>query len=377
MEQVDCIVVGAGVVGLATARALAYAGREVIVLESAGAIGTETSSRNSEVIHAGIYYPKGSLKARLCLAGRDMLYAYCGERGVAYRRCGKMIVATSEAEQPELARIAQAAEANGVTDLRRLDAADMRALEPALEGRAGLLSPSTGIVDSHGLMLAYQGDFEGIGGMIAFNSPVHGGRVVDGAVELETGGADPMTLRCRTLVNSAGLGAVPLAGMLRGAPKNYVPEQYLAKGNYYTLSTSAPFQRLIYPVPEPGGLGVHLTLDLAGRIRFGPDVEWIREIDYRVDPSRAERFYSAIRRYWPGLPDGSLEPGYAGIRPKLGPAGAPAQDFMILGPADHGITGLVNLFGIESPGLTASLAIAEEVVRRLGINPVSSAGRGS
>lgn len=365
MEQVDCIVVGAGVVGLAVARALAIAGREVIVLEAAGAIGTETSSRNSEVIHAGIYYPRGSLKARLCVSGRDMLYTYCAERGVAHDRCAKLIVATSEAEEPELARIGRAATANGVDDLRRLDTADIRVLEPALEGRTALLSPSTGIIDSHGLMLAYQGDLEDRGGMIAFNSPVRSGCVVEGGIELETGGSDPMRLRCRTFVNSGGLGAVPLTGRLSGFPRKHLLQQYLAKGNYYTLSTAAPFRHLVYPVPEPGGLGVHLTLDLAGRARFGPDVEWIDEIDYRVDPARAERFYGAIRRYWPGLPDGSLEPGYAGVRPKLGPPGAPAQDFVIQGPADHGTPGLVNLFGIESPGLTASLAIAEEVVRRL------------
>lgn len=365
MERVDCIVVGAGVVGLAVARALALAGREVIVLEAARAIGTETSSRNSEVIHAGIYYPRDSLKARLCVAGRDLLYAYCAGHGVAHARCGKLIVATSEAEEPELARIAEAAEANGAGALRRVGAADLKSMEPALRGRAALLSPATGIVDSHGLMLAYQGDLEDHGGMIAFNSPVAAGHVLDDGIELVTGGADPLALRCRTLVNSAGLGAVPLAGKLSGFPEENVPKQYFAKGNYYTLSTSVPFRRLIYPVPEPGGLGVHLTLDLAGRARFGPDVEWIDGIDYRVDPARAERFYAAIRRYWPALPDGALEPGYAGIRPKLGPRGTPAQDFVIQGPSDHGIPGLVNLFGIESPGLTASLAIAAEVVRQL------------
>lgn len=366
MEHVDTIVVGAGVVGLAVARALAMAGREVVVLEAAETIGTEASSRNSEVIHAGIYYAKGSLKARLCVAGRDRLYAYCAERGIAHGRCGKLVVATSETEEPALAGIAAAAAANGVDDLRRLDAAETAAEEPALKATAALLSPSTGIVDCHGLMLAYRGDLEDRGGMIAFNSPVLGGRVEEESIALEVGGGEPMTLSCRTLVNSAGLGAAPLTARLRGFPQKCVPRQYLAKGNYFTLATLSPFRRLIYPVPEPGGLGVHLTLDLAGRARFGPDVEWVDAIDYRVDPARGERFYAAIHRYWPGLPDGSLEPGYAGIRPKLVPPGSPAQDFVIQGPTAHGVAGFVNLFGIESPGLTASLAIADVVVAQVG-----------
>ena len=360
-ERVDSVVIGAGVVGLAVARALALAGREVIVLEAEDAIGTHTSSRNSEVIHAGIYYARDSLKARLCVAGRDALYRYCPEHGVAHRRCGKLIVATTEAEEPELARVAAAAAANGVDDLKRLGAADLHAMEPSLRGTEALLSPSTGIIDSHGLMLAYQGDAEARGAMLAFNSPVEGGAIGADGIGLAVGGAAPMRLKCRSVINSAGLGAPAVAASLAGFPASHVPLQWLARGNYFTLSTPSPFRRLIYPVPEPGGLGVHLTLDLAGRARFGPDVEWIDTVDYHVDPARGARFYAAIRTYWPDLADGALEPGYAGIRPKLVPPGAPPQDFVIQGPATHGVRGLVNLYGIESPGLTASPAIAEHV----------------
>ena len=357
----DCVVIGAGVVGLAIARRLVLAGREVIVLESEGDIGIHTSSRNSEVIHAGIYYPKDSLKARFCVAGRDMLYRYCAERGVEHRRCGKLIVATSEAEEPELARIAAAAAANGVDDLKRLDAIEVAAMEPALRGYGALLSPSTGIIDSHGLMLAYRGEAEDHGAMIALHAPIEAGRIGEGGIQLHVGGDTPMALDCRTVINSAGLGAPEIAARLEGFPPDQVPQQWLAKGNYFTLTSMPPFSRLIYPVPEPGGLGVHLALDLAGRARFGPDVEWIESMDYAVDPARGERFYAAIRKYWPDLPDGSLEPGYAGIRPKLARKGSPANDFMIQGPADHGVPGLVNLFGIESPGLTVSMAIADHV----------------
>ncbi|MBE9552340.1 MAG: NAD(P)/FAD-dependent oxidoreductase [Proteobacteria bacterium] len=360
-DRADCVVIGAGVVGLAIARRLALAGREVIVLESEGEIGAHASSRNSEVIHAGIYYPKDSVKARLCVAGRDMLYRYCAERGIEHRRCGKLIVATSEAEEPELARIAAAAAGNGVDDLNRLDAIEVAAMEPALRGYAALLSPSTGIVDSHGLMLAYRGEAEDHGAMIAFSAPVLIGEVWEGRTLLLIGGGMEMELDCRTVINSAGLGAPEIASRLVGFPSDHVPRQWLAKGNYFTLTPRPPFNRLIYPVPEPGGLGVHLTLDLAGRARFGPDVEWIESMDYAVDPARGERFQAAIRKYWPDLPDGALEPGYAGIRPKLGPKGSPPQDFVIQGPADHGVAGLVNLFGIESHGLTASMAIADHV----------------
>jgi L-2-hydroxyglutarate oxidase LhgO len=364
-EKADCVVIGAGVVGLAIARRLSLAGREVIILESEGEVGAHTSSRNSEVIHAGIYYPKGSLKARLCVAGRDLLYRYCAERGIEHRRRGKLIVATSEAEEPDLTRIAAAAAANGVTDLKMLNKAEISEMEPALKASAALLSPSTGIVDSHGVMLSCRGDAEDQGAMIAFNAPVLEGEVGEGGIVLRVGGAMPMDLECRYVINSAGLGAPGIVASLAGFPAGHVPRQWLAKGNYFTLTPMPPFSRLIYPVPEPGGLGVHLALDLAGRARFGPDVEWVDSMDYAVDPARGERFYAAIRKYWPDLPDGSLEPGYAGIRPKMGPAGSHAQDFMIEGPADHGVPGLVNLFGIESPGLTASLAIADHVVKLL------------
>lgn len=357
-EEADCVVVGAGVVGLAVARALALAGREVIVLESEGEIGAHTSSRNSEVIHAGIYYPKGSLKARLCVDGRDRLYRYCVEHAIDHRRCGKLIVAANEGEERQLDRIAGAAAANGVDDLERLDASAVAGLEPALRARAALLSPSTGIVDSHGLMLAYRGEAEDHGAMIAFNAPVLSGQIRGDGILFRIGGELPMELECRTVINSAGLGAPAIAARIDGFPGACVPRQWLAKGNYFTLASAPPFSRLIYPVPEPGGLGVHLTLDLAGRARFGPDVEWIDHVDYTVDPARGNRFYAAIRKYWPDLPDSSLQPGYAGIRPKLAPEGAPPSDFVIQGPVDHGVPGLVNLFGIESPGLTASLAIA-------------------
>ncbi|HEY0181207.1 MAG TPA: NAD(P)/FAD-dependent oxidoreductase [Rhodopila sp.] len=362
MEEVDCVVVGAGVVGLAVARALAMAGREVIVLEAAEGIGTETSSRNSEVIHAGIYYPANSLMARFCVAGRRMLYSYCAEKGVPHVNCGKLIVATSQQEDAMLAGIKQRAETNGVEGMRVLTAAEAIALEPNLVCTSALLSPATGIIDSHAYMVALQGDAENAGAVPVFFSPVRGGRVAGRAIEIDVGGADPMTVRCRLLINSAGLHAPALAGRIEGMPRDRVPTAYYAKGNYFTLSGRSPFSRLIYPVPVPGGLGVHLTVDLGGQARFGPDVEWIETIDYTVDPSRADGFYAAVRRYWPGLKDGALQPGYAGIRPKTVPKGAPGQDFVVQGPQTHGVAGLINLFGIESPGLTASLAIADHVL---------------
>ena len=365
METVDCIVVGAGVVGIACARALAQAGREVIVLERAEAIGTETSSRNSEVIHAGIYYPAGSLMARLCVQGRRQLYAYCRERGVAHRNCGKLIVATSAEEETLLPGILARAEANGVEGMRLINAAHANDLEPNLSCTAALLSPTTGIVDSHAFMLALQGDAETAGAAFAFHSPVLSGRVRGDRIEVDVGGAEPITLRCRTLINSAGLHAPGLARSLAGMPEELVPTPYYAKGSYFTLAGRSPFSRLIYPVPVAGGLGVHLTVDLGGQARFGPDVEWIDEIDYTVDPRRAEVFYAAVRRYWPGLPDGALQPGYAGVRPKIVPPSVAKQDFVIQGPDEHGLPGLVNLFGIESPGLTASMAIAGLVAARV------------
>ncbi len=362
-EKVDCVVIGAGVVGLACARALALAGREVIVLEAAGAIGTETSSRNSEVIHAGIYYPPGSAKAALCVEGKALLYRYCEQHGVAHRRCGKLIVATAAGQLATLHKILAQAAANGVHDLRLLAADEAKAMEPELRCVAALHSPSTGIIDSHGLMLAYQGEAEDRGAMLALHSPVTGGAAEADGIMLDVGGAEPMRILARTVVNSAGLRAQQVAAALRGFPPDKVPPCHYAKGNYYTLGGRSPFTHLIYPVPEAAGLGVHLTLDLAGQARFGPDVEWIAEIDYDVDLRRAEGFYRAIRDYWPALRDGQLAPGYAGIRPKLGGPDRPASDFLIQGPDEHGVAGLVNLFGIESPGLTASLALAKQVAQ--------------
>jgi len=361
-ERVDCVVIGAGVVGLAAARALALAGREVVILERGDAIGTGTSSRNSEVIHAGIYYPKDSLKARTCVAGKRRLYAYCRENGIDHARCGKLIVATSAAQTEKLETIAAAALANGVDDLKPLSAADAQALEPNLACVAALLSPSTGIIDSHALMLSFQGEAEARGGAIAFNTQVADAIVGENGIELRTRGTETMALECRTVVNAAGLDAPAVAGRIAGLAPQYVPKAYFAKGNYYSLTGRAPFGRLIYPVPEPAGLGVHITVDLAGQARFGPDVEWIDRIDYSVDPARAERFYAEIRKYWPGLPDGALQPGYAGIRPKIKPQAEQPQDFVLQGPAQHGVAGLVNMFGIESPGLTASMALADLVV---------------
>jgi L-2-hydroxyglutarate oxidase LhgO len=361
METVDCVVAGAGVVGIAVARALALAGREVIVLDAAEGIGTGISSRNSEVIHAGIYYPKDSLMARFCVQGRRMLYALCTERGVPFMNCGKLIVATSTEENDKLAGIQARAEANGVEGMRQLTAAEARELEPNLHCTAALLSPTTGVVDSHRYMVALQGDAENAGAVFAFHSPVIGGRVTDHGVELQVGGAEPMALRCRLFINAAGLHAPAVARSIQGMPSQLIPTEYYAKGNYFTLQGRSPFSRLIYPVPVPGGLGVHLTIDLGGQARFGPDVEWIDRLDYTVDPHRADSFYDAVRRYWPDLKDGALHPGYAGIRPKIVPKGAPGQDFVIQDRRVHGIPGLVNLFGIESPGLTAAIALAAYV----------------
>ena len=361
MDKVECVVIGAGVIGLAIARRLAQAGREVIVLEAAEGIGTVTSSRNSEVIHAGIYYPAGSMMARMCVSGRRALYEYCREHGVPHRNCGKLIVATTPKETEKLQSIRAHAEANGVLDLQTLSGDAARALEPALSCDAALLSPSTGIVDSHAFMLALRGDAEDAGAACAFHTPLLRAGVSAGGIELDAGGDAPMTLECRLLINAAGLAAPAVARSIDGMPIGLIPPAYLAKGNYFSCSARPPFSRLIYPVPEPGGLGVHLTLDMAGQARFGPDVEWIDAIDYAVDPARAERFYPAIRRYWPTLPDGALMPSYSGIRPKIVPPAVAAQDFLIQCPRDHGVAGLINLFGIESPGLTSSLAIADHV----------------
>lgn len=364
MEQVECIVVGAGVVGLAVARALALAGREVVVLEAERAIGTGISSRNSEVIHAGIYYPPGSLKARLCVRGRDLLYTYCAAHGVAHRRLGKLIVAARAAEVPELEALRTRAEANGVDDLDLLDAAAARALEPELAAHAALLSPSTGIVDTHGLMLALQGDIEAHGGAIAFAAPMVRATPGAGGLAVSVGGDSPMDLGCRHLVNAAGLDAPGVAGRVAGLDRRFVPGQALAKGSYFACARKVPFRHLIYPVPEPGGLGTHLTLDLGGQARFGPDVEWVERRDYEVDPARKAPMLASIRRYWPAVDADDLVPAYSGIRPKLEPR-AVAADFVVAGPAEHGVCGLVNLLGIESPGLTASLALGELVAGRI------------
>jgi len=363
-ETVNSVVIGAGVVGLAVARALALSGRETIVLEAADAIGTGTSSGNSEIIHAGIYYPKGSLKALLCVRGKQLMYDYCASHGVEHRRCGKLIVATNEAQLETIHDIKGKAEANGVMDLKWLNAAECVKMEPALNAVGAYLSPSTGLIDSHGLMLAYQGDLEDAGGMIAFNSPAVAANVTDDGITLEVGGDAGMILQCQTLVNSAGLEAQNVASKITGLPTSSIPPRYLAKGNYFTLSGKSPFSRPIYPVPEKAGLGVHLTVDLGGQAKFGPDVEWIDEIDYVVDPSRGDKFYAAIREYWPDLKDGALQPGYAGIRPKLQALSEIAKDFVIQDRSSHGVKGLINLYGIESPGLTSSLAIAEEVLAR-------------
>jgi len=365
VDEVEAVVVGAGVIGLAVARALALAGREVIVLEKAYTIGFETSSRNSEVIHGGLYYPKDSLKAVGCVEGRKRLYAYCAEHGVPHDRLGKLIVATEEAEIPGVEKIAAAAAANGVDNLEWLTASEAHRMEPELRCVRALLSPSTGIIDSHALMLAYQGDAEAAGAFVVFRSPVLSGKVLADGFELSVGGEEPTTIRCRLLVNAAGLYAPALARSIEAMPPESIPPAYFCRGVYFTLAGKTPFRRLIYPVPVPGGLGVHITLDLAGQARFGPDVEWIDGVDYAVDPRRGDAFYAAVRRYWPGLRDGALQPGYAGIRPKIsGPAEA-AADFVVQGPETHGVPGLVNLYGIESPGLTASLPLADATVRKL------------
>ena len=364
MDEVDCVVIGAGVVGLAVARALALQGREVMVLEAASAIGTGTSSRNSEVIHAGIYYPPGSLKAKLCVRGKHLLYAYCAERGIGHSRCGKLLVATQAGQVSQLQGIIDKAAANGVSDLVLLTRDQARAMEPQLECIAAVHSPSTGIVDSHALMLSLQGELENAGGVVALNSPLQQACFGLGAITLIAN--DGTTLRTKTVVNAAGLLAPALAGRFQGLASKHVPTPYFAKGNYFTLAGRSPFNRLIYPVPEPAGLGIHLTIDLGGQAKFGPDVEWVDSPDdLRVDAARGEAFYAEVRKYWPALPDGALQPGYAGMRPKLQAPGAPAHDFVIQGPDVHGVAGLVNLFGIESPGLTSSLALAEHVALML------------
>lgn len=373
MDSVDCVVIGAGVVGLAVARALARAGREVVVVESQASIGMETSSRNSEVIHAGLYYSTGSLKARLCLQGRDALYAYCAERGIDHQRCGKLVVATSPAQLTTLNAILAQAHANGCTEVTAISADAARALEPALSCVAALHSPNTGIVDSHAYMLSLQADAESAGAAFAFGSRISAGSHMQDGIKLAvtSGDGDMTELHASTVVNCAGLWAPRIAGTIDGLDGTTIPTAYFAKGSYFALGCKAPFTRLIYPVPEEGGLGVHLTLDLGGQARFGPDIQWLDNgdgsgIDYRVDPSHAAAFYKEIRAYWPDLPEGSLQPAYAGVRPKISPPGAPAADFLF---ASHGSAHYLGLYGIESPGLTASLAIANHAASLLGMPP--------
>jgi L-2-hydroxyglutarate oxidase LhgO len=366
MSDIDAIVIGAGVIGLAVARALAISGRSVIVLEKADAIGTETSSRNSEVIHAGIYYPKDSLKARYCVEGRRKLYAYCVAHNVPFRRSGKLIVATDEDETKAIVALKAKAEANGVEDLVLISGEEAMRMEPALYATAALHSPVTGILDSHSYMLSLRGDAEEHGAAFAFLTPFEKAEWTGSHFTVHAGGAEPMTLTTNILVNAAGLYASIFARQIAGLDQKHIPETLYAKGNYFSLSSRAPFTRLIYPAPHTHGLGVHLTLDLAGQARFGPDVEWVEALDYEVDPKRGEGFDEAIRRYWPTLPANALLPSYSGIRPKISGPNDPAPDFRIDGPEVHGISGLINLFGIESPGLTSSLAIADAVTERLG-----------
>jgi L-2-hydroxyglutarate oxidase LhgO len=357
-------VIGAGVVGLAVARELAQAGREVLILEQEAAIGTGVSSRNSEVIHAGLYYPPGSLKARLCVEGRELLYRYLTERNLAHRRCGKLIVANDAAQAAQLASIRRNAERCGVRDLDLLDQPHALAMEPQLRCQAALLSPSSGIIDSHALMLSLQGDAERHGAVLALKSKVVAGAVADHRISLSVGSEQPIQLTADTVVNAAGLYAQQVAHAIGTDPAT-IPRQVLAKGNYFSLSGKCPFSHLIYPVPEAGGLGVHLTIDLAGQAKFGPDVQWTTTLDYRVDDARHEEFAKRIKAYWPGIDAARLAPSYAGIRPKLETPAGQVADFRIDGSRQHGIAGLVHLFGIESPGLTASLAIAAEVRRTL------------
>ncbi|MDB5813318.1 MAG: Aminobutyraldehyde dehydrogenase [Rhodocyclales bacterium] len=371
-EHTEAVVIGAGAIGLACARALALRGIETIVIERHDGIGQETSSRNSEVIHAGLYYPAQSLKASLCTRGRRLLYEYCDARHIPFRRCGKLIVATRPDEEEKLGKILQQAYDNGVEDVAFMSAAAMSAREPALRCVSALESPSTGIIDSHAFMLALQADAESAGAAIAFNTALVRGTVLRGGTELLVrSGNEVMLLEANILINAAGLSAPAVASLLEGLDANHVPRTWFAKGNYYSLAGRAPFSSLIYPIPESGGLGVHLTLDLGGQARFGPDVEWVDELEYSVDPGRSKGFYAEVRKYWPELPDGALYPAYCGIRPKLAGPGQPNADFVIQGASIHGHEGLINLFGIESPGLTASLAIADQVCIELGLPSVS------
>ena len=370
MEKIACVIAGAGVVGLALARDMAMRGFETLVLEAENMIGTQTSSRNSEVIHAGIYYEPNSLKSRFCVDGKELIYAYAQAQGIPHKRCGKLIVATSQTQHGVLDSIVARAAACGVHDLQRLTASEAQQLEPAVHCTAALFSPSTGIIDSHALMLSLQGDAENHGAAIAFNTEilsVEQSNVGFAITTRDRESGEQFTLHAERFINAAGLGAQAIATTINSLASQHVPPLHLAKGNYFSALGKNPFTHLIYPVPEDGGLGVHLTLDLNGQMRFGPDVEWLPSsntasaLDYSVDPQRGNSFYAAIRSYWPELPDGALQATYSGIRPKLSGKGAVTADFKISGPQDHGIAGLVNLFGIESPGLTSSLTIAAYV----------------
>ena len=367
MEQVDCVVIGAGVVGLAVAREMALQGRETILLERENAFGTISSARNSEVIHAGIYYPKDSLKAKLCVQGNRLLYEYCRDHQVATQPYGKLIVASDEAQIDDLRAILYKAQNNGVPEIKFISGEEAKALEPNLKCSAAILSSTTGIVDSHGYMLSLLGGFEDAGGMVAYQSPLISAKPIGDKAQngylLEVGGADGMQIQTQLLINCAGISAPAVAQKIEGLSKEQIPKAYFAKGNYFSLSGKSPFNHLIYPIPEPGGLGVHLTLDMGGQAKFGPDVEWLNidledQIDYTVDPKRGDGFYEAVRRYWPGLKDGSLQPDYSGVRAKIVPPNSPAGDFCFSTPQEHKMQGLYNLYGFESPGLTSSLAIA-------------------
>ena len=370
MEQLECVVIGAGVIGLAVAREMALQGRETILLERESAFGTISSARNSEVIHAGIYYPKDSLKAKLCVQGNRLLYEYCRSHQVATQPYGKLIVASDDTQLNDLQAILYKAQNNQVPDIKMISGDEAKALEPQLHCSAAILSSSTGIVDSHGYMLSLLGGFEDAGGMLAYQSPLISARPVGSNAEqgfiLEIGGVDGMQIQTRLLINCAGMSAPAIAKKIEGLASEQIPKAYFAKGNYFSLTGKSPFSHLIYPIPEPGGLGVHLTLDMGGQAKFGPDVEWLdieseEQIDYSVNASRGDDFYEAVRRYWPGLKHGSLQPDYSGVRAKIVPPNMPAGDFCFNGPQDHGLQGLFNLYGFESPGLTSSLAIAKHL----------------
>jgi len=366
MFKVEAVVIGAGVIGLAIARALALRGVQVLLLEKEGVVGSGTSSRNSEVIHAGLYYEPESLKALLCVRGRRLLYHYCEERRVPHRQCGKLVVATHPGEDAHLGHLRQRAEKNGVKEIDLIGTARLKSLEPHVRGTSALLSPCSGIVDSHALMQSYQADAEAAGATIVFRTPVVAATLVSRAIQVRTGGIESAELEADLVVNAAGLDAWDFSAGLCGLAPTTIPPKFLAKGNYFTLTgTKAPFRHLVYPVPEPGGLGIHFTFDLAGLARFGPDVEWVDRIDYAVDPDRGRRFYAAIRRYWPDLADGALVPAHSGIRPKT--SATEPCDFVIQGPRDTRHRGYIALYGIESPGLTASLAIGERVTQIAGI----------